>query len=285
LVQKVPYIRMLGESPARAGFFEVNEFQAIVRELPTYLRAPLEVARMTGWRVASEVLVRKVKHLDLANGWLRLDTGETKNGEGREFPLTPALRSVLVAQRERTRALEKERGEIIPWLFHDDSGKPITSFRTAWLGACKRAGIRKLPHDLRRTAVRNLERAGVPAQRRDEDGRPQDRIDLSAIFNRRCEGARRGCDQAGGVASERSSRDAEGRDGELNHERPHAQVYERRTAKAAVESGIAPQTSAGSNVSEAGGVRATPYRSQEAATLCRMRHRDHAARARCPLPR
>jgi integrase len=162
LVQKVPPIRMLGEANARSGFFEVAEFNRILAELPEHLHAPLRVGRMTGWRVASEVLTRRVKHLDLTNGWLRLDPGETKNGEGREFPLTPALRAVLGAQRERTKALEKERGAIIPWLFHDDHGKPITSFRTAWLGACKRAAIRKLPHDLRRTAVRNLERAGVP---------------------------------------------------------------------------------------------------------------------------
>jgi integrase len=145
LVQKIPPITMLGEAPARSGFFEIADFNRIIAKLPEYLHAPLQVARMTGWRVASEVLSRKVKHLDLASGWLRLDPGETKNGDGREFPLTPALRAVLVAQRERTRALEKARGEIIPWLFHDDSGKPITSFRTAWLNACKRAGIRKLP--------------------------------------------------------------------------------------------------------------------------------------------
>jgi integrase len=162
LVQKVPYIRMFGESAARSGFFEVAEFDRIIRELPEYLRAPLQVARMTGWRLASEVLTRRAKHLDLNGGWLRLDPGETKNGEGREFPLTPQLRSVLVGQRERTRALEKARGIIVPHLFHDDEGRAIGNFRGLWLGACKRAGIRKLPHDLRRTAVRNLERAGVP---------------------------------------------------------------------------------------------------------------------------
>lgn len=161
LVAKVPKIKLLAEAPARSGFFEVDQFAAIVAQLPEYLRAPLEVARTTGWRIASEVLTRKAKHLDLATGWLRLDPGETKNSEGREFPLTPQLRAVLVAQRERTRTLERERGIIVPWLFHDDAGRRIGNFRGLWLGACKRAGIRKLPHDLRRTAIRNLERAGI----------------------------------------------------------------------------------------------------------------------------
>ena len=161
LVQRIPPIAMLKEADPRGGFFEIAEFNKIVAQLPEYLRTPLETARMTGWRIASEILTRKVKHLDLNGGWLRLEPGETKNREGRDFPLTPALRADLFAQRERTRALEKERGEIIPWLFHDDQGKPIGNFRGLWLGACKRAGVRKLPHDLRRTAVRNLERAGV----------------------------------------------------------------------------------------------------------------------------
>lgn len=49
---------------------------------------------------------------------------------------------------------------MIPWLFHRD-GKPIKDFRAVW--ACRSAGVpKRIAHDFRRTAVRNLERAGVP---------------------------------------------------------------------------------------------------------------------------
>src|SRR6266545_3591567 len=54
-----------------------------------------------------------------------------------------------------------EKGGIIRWRFHR-KGKPIKAFRRSWLSACKAAGVPgKIPHDFRRTAVRNLERAGV----------------------------------------------------------------------------------------------------------------------------
>jgi len=73
----------------------------------------------------------------------------------------PELKAMLEAQRERTTALERATGQIIPFMFHRD-GKPVRTFRTAWRTACRRAGLMgRIPHDFRRTAVRNLERAGV----------------------------------------------------------------------------------------------------------------------------
>jgi len=114
------------------------------------------------WRVKSELLTRQWAHVDFRNGWLRLEPGETKNDEGRMFPLTPMLRAVLERQRERTEAFQRSTGEIYPAVFHRE-GRPIKSFRRAWLTACRRAGLTgRMPHDFRRTAVRNLERAGVP---------------------------------------------------------------------------------------------------------------------------
>jgi len=161
-IVQVPHIGMLQEDNVRKGFFEAVEFHAVLDQLPEALRPVFEVAYITGWRVKSEILTRQRSHLDLGAGWLRLEPGETKNGKGRMFPLTPRLRAVLEAQLARTHAAETRTGQIIPWLFHRD-GCPIKSFRRAWQSACRQAGLAgRIPHDFRRTAVRNLERAGVP---------------------------------------------------------------------------------------------------------------------------
>lgn len=172
-----PYIAKLQLHNARKGFFERAEFEAVLEQMPEYLRPVAETAYVTGWRVHDELLTRERKHVDLKAGWLRLEPGETKNREGRNFPLTPRLRDILQAQTARTEALQRAEGKIIPWLFHRD-GKPIKSFRRAWLTSCVRAGFgteirsatgklikkvaNRIPHDFRRTAIRNLERAGVP---------------------------------------------------------------------------------------------------------------------------
>jgi integrase len=157
-----PEVSMLREDNRRKGFFEAQEYRAVLEHLPEELKPVIQTAYITGWRIASEVLTRQKHHVNLEAGWLRLEPGETKNGEGRNFPLTPELREILARQIEKTREVEHATGRIIPWLFHRD-GNAIRDFRGAWASACKGAGVAKrIPHDFRRTAVRNLERAGVP---------------------------------------------------------------------------------------------------------------------------
>jgi len=161
-VAQRPYFDMLEESRPRQGFFELAEYHATLERLPSYLQAPIRTAYITGWRIASELLTRHKHDVDLREGWLTLDADHSKNEEPRQFPLTPELREVLEQQLEHTRALECATGQVIPWLFHRN-GEQIKDFRHAWQKACAAAGLgnKRIPHDFRRTAVRNLERSGI----------------------------------------------------------------------------------------------------------------------------
>jgi integrase len=162
---RVPVIEKLDEAPPRAGFVDRPQFESICKHMALDLQAGSLIAYTFGWR-KEEVFSRQLRHLDLEAGTLRLDPGETKNGEGRTVHLTPELKTVLVAQVARVQALMRSTGSIVPWLFPHLSGRHIGQRiddpRKAWARACKKAGrAGVLFHDLRRSAVRNLERAGV----------------------------------------------------------------------------------------------------------------------------
>jgi len=156
-----PYIPMLTENNVRTGFFEREQFEAVRALLPPELQRVISFAYITGWRVPSEILTLQWHQVDFDAGLVRLEAGKTKNREGRLFPFTEELRTILQAQWADTAGLQRRTGRIIPWVFHR-RGVRIKSLYGAWRSACSAAGLPgRIPHDFRRTAVRNLERAGV----------------------------------------------------------------------------------------------------------------------------
>lgn len=115
----------------------------------------------TGWRTTSEILPLEWRQVDWDRRSVRLDAHTTKNGEARTFPLTADIEKVLKVQLAIHETL-KAANTICPHVFHRN-GERIKSFRAAWAAACEAAGCPgALVHDMRRSAVRTFERAGVP---------------------------------------------------------------------------------------------------------------------------
>ena len=120
-------------------------------------------AYITGWRTNSEILPLQWRQVDFESGAVRLDPRATKNKEGLLFPfkIDSELVAVLDAQKAKAEKLIRDHGIICPWVFHRD-GIQIKSYYGSWRKACNDAGFPgRIPHDFRRTAVRNLEQAGV----------------------------------------------------------------------------------------------------------------------------
>ena len=164
-----PYIPLLKESNVRKGFFEREQLQNVANHLPSHMRGIAEFSFVTGWRTPSEILPLEWRQVDMKAGEIRLDPGTTKNGEGRVFPFTAALRQLLDRQQTIAETLKRERNLITRYVFCFTIGKKAgqrigqSGYRHAWNHARVEAGCPgRIPHDCRRTAVRNLVRAGVP---------------------------------------------------------------------------------------------------------------------------
>lgn len=177
-VDRVPYIPMLKENNVRKGFFEHADFIALREVITDYLKGFVTFAYKVGWRV-SEIEKLTWGHVDLANGIVRLETGETKNDEGRTVYLDDELMEIFSQQWEQRKMSKKLLAYVFPNENHTDR---IKDFVGSWNRACREIGLGygykksktyvaqwedKLPagptlHDFRRTAVRNMVRAGIP---------------------------------------------------------------------------------------------------------------------------
>jgi integrase len=149
---------MVKETTVRKGFLSDDIYAKLRDALEKSLKPLFVSGYVTGIR-KGELLGVQWPQLDFEGNLIALEADETKNREGRSVPILDGdMRDLLVASK-------KERDELwpdSPWVFNR-AGVQIKDFRGGWENACKEAGVPELNfHDLRRTAVRNMRRDGVP---------------------------------------------------------------------------------------------------------------------------
>ena len=179
-VINMPYVPHLSENNVRQGYFEHKEYLALKKALPSYLKSPITMAYHTGMR-KEEILGLQWSQVVLMDGKISLTPQDTKNNEARGIYMDGELLETINFQR----VLRDQRFPKCPWVFFGETGERIKDFRGSWDTACIEAGLcdpltdelgnpvkdkkgkpvlipSKLFHDFRRTAVRNMVRAGVP---------------------------------------------------------------------------------------------------------------------------
>src|SRR5262245_37615396 len=148
-----PYIPTLEENNARQGFVNYDLFLSLRDNLGIY-KDPIAFLYLSGWRSGEMKKVER-RDVDRAARFVRLRPELAKNKKGRVLPLTGELLDIV------DRALANARPDC-PLLFHI-KGRPLGDIRKTWRKACIESGLcGVVPHDFRRSAVRNLTRAGIP---------------------------------------------------------------------------------------------------------------------------
>ena len=139
---------------SRQGFLADEQYRHLRDVLPDYLRPLFVCGYFTGVRVG-ELLALRWDQVDWEQRFITLNADETKAGFTRAIPILNG--DMLYWLR-----WSQSYADSCPWIFHRE-GSRIKDFRGAWASACTSAGVPALKfHDLRRTAVRNMRRAGVP---------------------------------------------------------------------------------------------------------------------------
>lgn len=179
------------ERNVRKGFITDEQYSKLADSCPQlWLRTMVALGYTYGWR-AHELTEMRVRQMDPTARTIRLEPGTTKNLEGRTIKLTneclQLVGACVASKPPNAQILTRETGE------------PVQTYRFDWERLCARVGLGHfvcktcgalgplngaagrpcheckkmgksgvlryeglLFHDLRRSAVRNLERSGIP---------------------------------------------------------------------------------------------------------------------------
>lgn len=187
-----PRIRHLSEKGnERRGFFTDYDVRRVSSNLASELADFVLFAWLTGMRKSE---IASLRWEDVDGDELVLRGENSKNGDDRIIPFEGELAEVIERRRVARQFNAKDEMRASPYIFHR-KGEPIREFRKSWARACCMAGLGKMLcptcgevvdakwkcekcvktweyeklkyrgrifHDFRRTAVRDMVRAGVP---------------------------------------------------------------------------------------------------------------------------
>jgi integrase len=157
-IQNKPKIRLLKAGAPRKGFVQREQFDKLLEHIPAQTKPLITFLYFYGVRVG-EALQIQWSQVDLERAVIRLEGEQTKNADPRTVPLPDVLIRMLEPVQDKSGAVFDG-----------------TNLRKLWQTACAAAGLGTLTevegkadaryngllvHGLRRSAIRNLVRAGV----------------------------------------------------------------------------------------------------------------------------
>jgi integrase len=146
----IPHLSEAGNT--RKGFVSRTQLDAIRAGLPEYLRDLALFGFLSSWRLG-EILTLEWSAVHADSIVLRAEN--SKERESRSLALEGDLAELIKRRRKVANGAH---------VFHN-AGHRIVDLRKAWRTACKLAGMAgTIFHDLRRSGVSEMVRAGVPIQ-------------------------------------------------------------------------------------------------------------------------
>jgi integrase len=112
----------------------------------------------TGLR-AGRILTLRWNQINFDERILTFEETSRNKRVPREIPINDSLHTILCRLRDQ----RKYRAIISPFVFYSLNGKPYRTIKTAWNGACRRAGVMNARiHDIRHKTLSDMAKAGIP---------------------------------------------------------------------------------------------------------------------------